>query len=466
MMSEKLRAVRARIENILGIEHLEFDLGKWTLVKGPNGVGKTATLEAVRSLFKGAAHDATILKKGAKRGETWLLLSDGVELAKQVLVGKTLLSVKVPKLGEISRAPGYVKGLTGDLSLNPVEFITAKPERQKELFLRAQPMRVTREQLEAAVGFPIKIPNLEGHAFDVLAVAEKLFYDDRTNVNRTLKQKEAAVQQLATSLPKAPPEGDWTAHVKQAERELRALDAEHRGRKQQVERASVEEIIELGRDVDAQTVELRRIAQVQIREIERVLMEHIEGLRQVTAQLQAEKRDALKGMLATIDSEISPQYEACVQKAEHARTMADQYIAAESARNLLAQYQNEAKALDEEAQGLTHGLEGLRALRSSLTAELPIPGVTVGEQELEVDGIPLSRVEESRKVTLAVELAMLGAGELPLIVVDGIEALDAHTLQLFKQVIGKYDAQVLAARVEDPDPTRPETLGLTVERED
>ena len=465
-MGDKLRAVRIKIDNILGVEHLEFEPGKVTIIKGPNASGKSSVLEAVRSLWKGNVHDVTLLRHGAKKGEVCLLMGDGVELAKEVLEGKTLLSVRVPKVGDIPRAPGYVKGLLGSLSLNPIEFITAKPEQQKALFLRATPLQVTREQLETAVGFPLTIPVEGRHAFDVLAAAEKLFYDDRTEVNRNLKQKQAAVQQLATSLPKAPPEGDWPAHVKEAEREVRALDAEQRGRKQEAERTSAEQIIQLGRDVDAETMEVRRTAQVQIREIERVLAEHIERLRQVTAQLQAEKRDALKVMLATIDSEVSPQHQEWIQKAEHARTMADQYIAAESARNLLTQYAADAKALTEEAQGLTQGLEGLRALRASLTADLPIPGVTVGEQELEVDGIPMSRVEESRKVTLAVELAMLGAGELPLIVVDGLEALDHHTLELFKQVVAKYDAQVLAARVEDPDPTRPETLGLTVEREE
>lgn len=460
-----LRVSKIVIHNVLGIEEFEVSPGRFTRIAGPNASGKTSILEAIKSIWTGNTHDASLLRKGAKKGDVCLVLDDGVEIIKEIFADKSVLSVKVPKLGKISRAPSYVKDLVSSASLNPVEFLTAKPERQKELFLRAQPVHVTREQLEAAVGFPLTIPT-DGHAFDVLAAAEKLFYDDRTEVNRTLKQKQAAVQQLATSLPKAPPEGDWPSEVKQCQRQVKALDEESWGRKQMAERASAEEITELGRDLDAQIVEFRRGTQEQIRELERILAKQIEGIRQVAAQMAAEKRDALKVMLATIDSEVSPQHQEWIQKAEHARTMADQYIAAESARTLLAQYEADGKALAEEAQGLTQGLLGLRTLRASLTANLPIPGVTVGEQELEVDGIPMSRVEASRKVTLAVELAMLGAGELPLIIVDGIEALDHHTLDLFKATISKYEAQVLAARVEDPDPMRPETLELTIEREE
>ena len=465
-MGDKLRAVRIKIDNILGVEHLEFEPGKVTIIKGPNASGKSSVLEAVRSLWKGNVHDVTLLRHGAKKGEVCLLMGDGVELAKEVLEGKTLLSVRVPKVGDIPRAPGYVKGLLGSLSLNPIEFITAKPEQQKALFLRATPLQVTREQLEAAVGFPLTIPVEGRHAFDVLAAAEKLFYEDRTEVHRNLKSKQAAVQQIQESLPKGPPEGDWMTHVKECARQVKALEEESRGRKQMAERKSSEELVALNRDAEAQIAELRRGTEVQIRELDRMLVEQIDGIRHIAAQMAAEKRDILQADLAVVEEQVATPRQVLIQKAEHARTMADQYIAAASARTLLAQMHTEAKQLAEEAQGLTQGLEGLRTLRASLTADLPIPGVTVGEQELEVDGIPMSRVEESRKVTLAVELAMLGAGELPLIVVDGLEALDHHTLELFKQVVAKYDAQVLAARVEDPDPTRPETLGLTVEREE
>ena len=464
-MSDKLRAVRARFENVFKFDHFEFDLGRWTLLKGPNGVGKSTALQAVRSFFTGTTHDVTMLKKGAKLGEQCLLLSDGTEVVKQILEGKTLLSVKVPKGAKRSRAPGDIRKLIGSLSSNPVEFITAKPERQKELFLRAQPLQVTREQLEAAVGFPLTVP-MEGHAFDVLAAAEKLIYDDRTEVNRNLKQKQSAAQQLEASLPKAPPEGDWPSEVKQCERQVRSLEEERQGRQQMAERQSADEIAGLGHNADAQIAKLRGGALEQIREIERTLAEHIDSLGLVCAQMSAERREALKVALAAIEGEVVPQHQEWIQKAERARTMAEQYLVAQSARNLLAQYLGDAKALAEEAQGLTQGLEGLRQLRVSLTADLPIPGVTVGEQELEVDGIPLSRVEDSRKMTLAVELAILGAGELGLIIVDGLEALDAQTLSLFKQTVARYDAQVLGARVEDPDPTRPETLDLMVEREE
>lgn len=464
-MSGKLRAVRARFINVFNFDEFEFDLGKFTLIRGANGKGKTASLNAIRSLWEGQSHDVTLLKQGAKRGEISLVLSDGVEIAKEILEGKTFLTVRVPKLGHISRAPGYVKGLIGLLSLNPIEFLTAKPEQQKELFLSALPLTVTREQLAEAVGFPLTIP-VEGHALDVIAAAESMFYKDRTDVNRSLKSKQAAVEQIAESLPRAPEQGDWPGAVKEAERTVSLLEAELTGRTHTITSGLAVALANLNHASADAVAKLRAEAQERVSQIQLQLTQDVAAAEGTTAEQRDARRRQEREELEALEAEVAPKLEEARQSRTHARTMAEQHTKAESARQLLAHMQQEAKALAEESAGLTQGLEGLRALRASLTAQLPIPGAEIHDGELYLDGIPLARVAESRLISLAVELAMLGAGELGLILVDGLEALDSHTLELFKATVAKYeDAQVLGTCVEDPDPTRPETLGLTVERE-
>ena len=420
-MTDKLRAVRARFENIFQFDEYEFELGKWTILKGPNNVGKTNALEAIRWLWAGEAHDARVLRKGQKRGEATLLLSDGVELMKRTLEGRTFLVVRVPKLGEIKRAPRYVKELLGDLSLNPIAFLTAKPADQKQMFLRSIPMHVTREQLTAAVGFAITQP-VEGHALDVIAAAEKMFYSDRTEKNRALKQKQSAALQLTESLPQAPPDGDWPTEVKRAEQRVQELKDELLSKKEEARKVAAE------------------------------------------AKLHIDKQ--LDGALRDLDTLFVAPLIEWGNKAQHARTMTQQMIKSESARKLAAQFLVQVGHLVAECEDLTRGIEGLRTLRTKLTTELPIPGLEIGEDELLVDRIPMSRVEESRRIRIAVELALLGAGELGLVMVDGLEALDDNSLALFKTEIARYDAQVLGTRVVSPDPTRPETLGLQIEREE
>ena len=57
-----MRISHLKISNILGIDELEFDAGKFNEVSGPNGAGKTSVLEAVKAAL-GQGHDATLLRK-------------------------------------------------------------------------------------------------------------------------------------------------------------------------------------------------------------------------------------------------------------------------------------------------------------------------------------------------------------------------------------------------------------------
>ena len=77
------KIAKIRINNILGIDELEFDAGQFNQISGPNGTGKTSVLEAIKATLRGG-HDATLLRTGAEKGETVLVLDDGTEIAKRV----------------------------------------------------------------------------------------------------------------------------------------------------------------------------------------------------------------------------------------------------------------------------------------------------------------------------------------------------------------------------------------------
>ena len=66
-----------KISNILGIRELEFKAGQFVEVTGRNGQGKTSLLEAIKAATQGG-HDATLLRKGAEKGEVVLVLDSGI----------------------------------------------------------------------------------------------------------------------------------------------------------------------------------------------------------------------------------------------------------------------------------------------------------------------------------------------------------------------------------------------------
>ena len=102
----------------------------------------------------------------------------------------------------------------------------------------------------------------------------------------------------------------------------------------------------------------------------------------------------------------------------------------------------------------------MKTLREGLVKDLPVKEVAILDGIIHLNGIPLRRVNDAARATLAVELALLNSGELALILLDGLEKLDSHSMRALEEVIERHEVQMLGARV-----TQDETLTL-VTKED
>lgn len=119
-----MKISHVRISNILGIASLEFTAGKFNLITGPNGQGKTSVLEAIKSVVVGG-HDATLLRKGEDKGEVVLLLDDNTEIRKRVTSKSSPLDV-IQDGGKVQRPTEIIRALTDMLSVNPVDFLAPR----------------------------------------------------------------------------------------------------------------------------------------------------------------------------------------------------------------------------------------------------------------------------------------------------------------------------------------------------
>ncbi len=114
-----MRIPQIKLSNILGIAELEFTPEGFNEISGPNGTGKTSVLEAIKSALS-TGHDATLLRKGAEKGEAVLVLDDGTELTRTVTSDKS--TNKVRRDGKnVTRPAEAIKQLTDALSLDPVD---------------------------------------------------------------------------------------------------------------------------------------------------------------------------------------------------------------------------------------------------------------------------------------------------------------------------------------------------------
>ena len=424
------------IRNILGIDELELSPKGFTQVSGPNGTGKTSLLEAIKAAT-GAGHDATLLRKGAEKGEVVLVLDDGMEIAKTVTSNGSTTTVK--RDGKKQPRPAEtIKALTDSLSINPVDFLLAPKKDRVKALLEAMPLEADTEHLEEIAGVKVNAaPGL--HALHVINQVYQQVYDERTGTNRAVREKQNTIAQLEAAVPPAPAgvEGDEPALEERLQEATSARD------------------VTLGK-ITTKLDGLRKKAQ---EDIDAVRAETQRRIDEAKAEGQA-KVDAINADLAENERKAAAAREKAHTTYSEATTPVtaqlqvirnDRESAGRRKQTLetIESLRTELATLQEDAQRQTAALTSIEQYKSDLLAALPIKGVEVVDGEILRDGIPFDRLNTAQQVDIAVELAKLRAADLGVVCVDGLELLDSSTLEEFKARALESGLQLFITRVSD-----------------
>ena len=445
----KLQVSKVTIRNILGVEEVEFEPGRLTVVSGPNGSGKTSILEAIRAAL-GGGNDATLVKQGAVEGEVVLLLDDGTELNKRINDKGSSLTVRHPSYGKVSKPQTVIDSLVNRLGINPIELLTAPAAKQKELFLKAMPLTVTRDQLLDATGLVYNKGNFNQHALEVMAEFHKDLYEERTGVNRAKIEKQATGRQLRESLPEEPPEGDWLTVHNRLAAELAAYELDTTSQVRDMEETRRQQISGLNEYLLVSTNQLEQEAMRRIEQIRQTLKLDTDVLKEEYEHRRQEVIDDFDLSINAAEGDRRPERDHLLTEKQHARTMADMSIKALSAKELLGKMLADVSVLNAESTAMTQALDGLDKLKEHLMKDLPISGLEVQDGQLYFHSIPLSRWNEATRVKLAIDIAKLSAGNLGLIIVDGLEKLDSESFAAFTEYVQSDDScQYVVSRVTD-----------------
>lgn len=412
------------IQNILGIQNLEFEAGKLVEISGPNGSGKTSVLEAIKSVLRGGS-DATLLRKGEDKGEAVIVLDDGVQITKTVTAATSSTVVVGADGKKIPKPAETVKALTDMLSVNPVDFLRATKKERVNVLLESLPIEIDLARLGIDPASPGHI-DTSLHPLVLIEAVRKHIYDDRTGLNRAVKEKRATIAQLAATLPEQPGEAPATPTglLEQLAELDKAKDAE-------LERINTK-LATLRAESDAAIAELRR--QIESKQAEFANIERLAGAqRERTLAKHADDTAGIRQNLAAVEA-------AQKQAAKHEQT-----------RETLVKMDDEATKLQEQADGQTEALEAIDAYKSELLAALPIPGLSVVDGEIYRDGVHFDRLNTAQQVQIAVEIAKLRSGELKVCCVDGLELLDSATFAEFKTQAVESGLQMFVTRVSDAE---------------
>lgn len=464
-----MRIAKLTIKNILGTEELEFNAGQWVYISGPNGSGKSTILEAIKAVFKGG-HDATLLRTGAEKGEIVLELDDGIELTKTVREGTS--DLKVRRKGEsrpLAKPAELVKRLVDQFSNNPVEFITEKNEAKRvDILLQSMPIKIDFEKLAAISGIKLPPNAADMHAFQVIEYVRETVFNDRTGTNRAVHEKEHTIIQLRQAMPEQP--NGVIGGETELEAQLVAIDA-----KKDVDLTEVhsklttftdqvnaqiavtttqhdENIQKYSDGIDADIAALQK--QIEAKRTEKAA--GLEGLRKA----KAEAIDAMQKRIAGVTDRANTKRQEIKDAHQASRTPVETQLAVlrtnrdmaarrAQTMEIIATHEKELEGLKADSKQQTKALESIDAYKSAVLSNLPIPGLEVKGGKIYRNGVVFDRLNMAQRVTIAVDLAKLRAGDLGVICVDGIEALDTETLTEFHNQAKQTDLQFFVSHVSD-----------------
>lgn len=419
-----MQVSKVKIVNLLGVDALEFKAGKFVEIVGPNGSGKTSTLEAIKSCIKGG-HDATLLRNGEAKGEALLELDSGDAIRTRVNLAKT--DRAIISGGKASGGVSEIKALVDAMSVNPVEFLTASPERRASIILESMPIKADPERLLQITGQTVQS---DAHALDVIASIRKSIYDDRTLTNGALKQVEAGKARTITTMPNV-------VEIECDEDALNETKNTLLAEKESSVNALAAKLDGIVGKADLEISELNK----QLREIEA----QISMKRSFIAEQKSKAALKIQEIKNGFDTKIN---EINVQLRDVANNR-DNLTRLEIAKKDLADADTEIQELSETSEKYTQTLENLDAYKIELMSNLPIPGLEVRKSDGKVyfNGVDFDRVNTAEKVKIAVQIAKFRAGEFPIVCVDGLECLDDSTYEVFKSEMLQSNCQTFVTRV-------------------
>lgn len=420
------------LKNFAQAEDAKYEFGKFNILAGKNAQGKTTILSAIKYLFNGG-NEAELLTPGADNGEVVLVLDNGTRARRRVAPDASgeKFSMRDANGELVSRPASVIKEQFDSFSLDPLKFLKAKNEEQTRLLLAALPITITDEQLSEATGDKIKVTS--EHPITQIAGLYKRYYEQRTDVNRAVKQRATHIEQLEATIPAGfNPDDSSAKRVEELEDRKEAIENKRNQRRE-----------EISNDIAEKMDALSRERSKRMQEIE----EWYSGAKDA---LKSERDSRIDEMM----SKSASAYDPIVDELKNLRINAENDTVWRSTRLTIKREEELLEKDKAEQAKLNAALEGLETLRNSLMADLPIKGVEIKDGVIHVNGTTINQLSMSESLRIAVKIATLRMGEVKAVLVDNGECFDSDSFEKLVQVCEKAGVQLFVALVTDqPDVT-------------
>jgi len=415
-----MKILEVHIKNFRNLESVDQVLnGSSILLIGENAIGKSNFMKAIEGVLTDTFGESPLMK-GKKEGHIEVITGeDGQKYIFEAKfkegTDKVTLTVTGPD-GLRSKAKSAIGAIVGEVEFDIFKFV----EMSKTTKGRKEQVEIVKSFFPDDIKQQLK--KYENHVQSA--------YDDRTELNRKIKDKEGAVSQM-----------DITGDTVKKYKEPLSVDAIS---------AKIEEA-----DKHNANVQKANNALAAANSTEERLANRIESLEKELSELKVERTTNAETMVKVQDWLDAPKNALIPKDAlmEQLKSVNDHNIMHERVKNAEKVYA-ELKELKEEAEDLTIKIETERQAISdtikSMEEQMPIAGLSFSEDSLLYNGMP---VDESTMSTS--EIMMLGARlkiaknpNVQVLFIEGGESLGQAKFDELKAMCNEYDFQLIMEQMQ------------------
>lgn len=395
-----MKVISLKAENVKRLKAIEITPdpdGNVVIISGRNGQGKTSVLDSIwYALAGGHAIPDQPVREGERRAKVELDLGD-FTVTREWKAGKSELTVMSKEGAKYGSPQKFLDEKLGALSFDPLAFANKAARDQRQLLL--------------------DIVNNDGLDLDEIDAKRAALFDQRTDINRRVRDTEGAITELP-EIPEETPDEEISAAGIVAERE--AFLAEQRRR------------IELASRI--------RFTHNAIEELRAKLADEEQLLAELTDDLPTDE-------LVAVDTAVQ--------------------LAAIETTNGLVRVKQARATLTSDLVGYQGRVDELTASIAALdktkqdaieSATLPIEGLAFDEEGVTYQGIPFKQSSGAEQLRVSLAMAMALNPTVRVIRVADGSLLDSTNMAVIAEMAAAQDFQIWLERVDETG-----TIGFTIE---
>ncbi len=393
-----MRILNLQAENVKRIVAVDITPSENTVViSGQNGAGKSSVLDCILWALNGAKH---IQDKPIRDGQNkaFIKLDLGALTVERTFTDKgSYLSVKTEEGAKFGSAQEVLNNLLGAITFDPLEFARMKPDEQYET-------------LKGLLNLDVDL--------DALAKNYKADFEERTAVNREVKQLEAQLAEIV--LPQHIP----TEPVDVTEQTQKLLIMRHKESEQ-------ERLSDKHRDLTLKVNDLMSEMQKlenKLNAAREELSLNDQELKKVSSECPDPKDIAATERAIETATEKNRDYELCQRHKERAE-----------------QLEKKAK----EAERLSTALAGYIKDKEDAfaRAKFPIEGLTVVDGSIHYNGIPFDQASSAEQLRVSAAIAISMQKDLRVMRIKDGSLLDDNGMKMLRAMADANDTQIWVERV-------------------